>query len=325
MIDETTLYTVLPDALDHFDMPELGTPTRGKVRDLYAVTRHKRHKLVLITTDRLSAFDRVLGLVPYKGQILNELSAFWFRQCEDIVGHHLIATPDPNVTIARVATPLPVEVVVRGYLTGVTKTSLWYRYSALGERSIYGYDLPDGLEKNQPLSEPLITPTTKGGPTGHDERLSVAEVTGRGLVKPALWERMQEVALALFRRGQEVAEQNGLILVDTKYEFGTLENGGLVIIDEIHTPDSSRYWRAESLENGAPVHLDKEFVRLAYAEAGYRGDGPPPPLSPELAVQTSLRYQELFEMLTGREFNGAPYPAEPRIRQVLAARYLDGV
>ncbi|MDZ7705937.1 MAG: phosphoribosylaminoimidazolesuccinocarboxamide synthase [Trueperaceae bacterium] len=330
MIDEATLYDVLPQALDTFDMPELGTPFKGKVRDLYRVTRHKRHKLVLITTDRLSAFDRVLGLVPYKGQILNELSAFWFRHCEDIVGNHLIATPDPNITVARVATPLPVEVVVRGYLTGVTKTSLWYRYDTLGERTIYGYELPDGLEKDQPLPEPLLTPTTKGGPTGHDERLTVDEVTERGLVKPALWQQIQDVALALFRRGQEVAAQQGLVLVDTKYEFGTLENGGLVLIDEIHTPDSSRYWRADSLQSGTPVHLDpvhldKEFVRLAYADEGYRGDGPPPPLSPDLAVQTSLRYQELFETLTGRNFGGATYPAEPRIRQVLMARYLDGL
>ncbi len=325
MIDEATLYKVLPEAFGSFDMPELGTPMRGKVRDLYRMTQHKRHNLVLITTDRLSAFDRVLGLVPYKGQILNELSAFWFRHCEDIVAHHLIATPDPNVTVARAATPLPVEVVVRGYLTGVTKTSVWYRYDTLGERSIYGYALPDGLEKNQPLPEPLITPTTKGGPTGHDERLTVAEVSGRGLVEPALWQQIQDVALALFRRGQEVAAQQGLVLVDTKYEFGTLENGGLVLIDEIHTPDSSRYWRADSLQGDTPVHLDKEFVRLAYADQGYRGDGAPPPLSPDLAVQISLRYQDLFETLTGHHFEGAAYPAGPRIRQVLAARYLDGL
>ncbi len=317
MLTQEAVKNVVPLALAGVDIPGLGPKIRGKVRDIYRRQKDGRRELVLITTDRLSAFDRVLGLVPYKGQVLNQLSAFWFEQVADVIGSHVIDIPDPNVTIAHECEALPVEVIVRGYITGVTKTALWYRYS-LGERVIYGHHFPDGLQKNQPLPQPIITPTTKGGPTGHDERLTCAEVVEKGLLDKATWDRVQEAALEIFRRGQAVARRSGLILVDTKYEFGRLPNGEVVLIDEVHTPDSSRFWRADTYEarlsaGEEPENFDKEFIRLWYAEQGYRGDGAPPAWSEELAVQASLRYQQVYEMLTGREFEAGEYPAEARI------------
>ncbi|RME78928.1 MAG: phosphoribosylaminoimidazolesuccinocarboxamide synthase, partial [Chloroflexi bacterium] len=313
MLTQEAVKNVVPLALAGVDIPGLGPKIRGKVRDIYRRQKDGRRELVLITTDRLSAFDRVLGLVPYKGQVLNQLSAFWFEQVADVIGSHVIDIPDPNVTIAHECEALPVEVIVRGYITGVTKTALWYRYS-LGERVIYGHHFPDGLQKNQPLPQPIITPTTKGGPTGHDERLTCAEVVEKGLLDKATWDRVQEAALEIFRRGQAVARRSGLILVDTKYEFGRLPNGEVVLIDEVHTPDSSRFWRADTYEarlsaGEEPENFDKEFIRLWYAEQGYRGDGAPPAWSEELAVQASLRYQQVYEMLTGREFEAGEYPA----------------
>lgn len=288
---------------------------RGKVRDIYL--REKEGRRILVTTDRLSAFDRVLGLVPYKGQVLTQLSAFWFEETRAVIANHMLGLPDANVMVVRECRALPVEVVVRGYITGVTTTALWYRYSQ-GERDIYGYRFPEGLQKNQPLPEPIITPTTKGGPSGHDERLTCQEVAEKGLVEPALWEQVQQAALALFRLGQERARRGGLILVDTKYEFGLSEAGELMLIDEVHTPDSSRFWRADSYEERfaageEPENFDKEFIRLWYAERGYRGDGKPPAWDADLAVRASRRYIQVYEMLTGLAFAPAPYPAEPRV------------
>ena len=301
------------------DLPFLGEKSSGKVRDIY---RHA-DQLVLITTDRLSAFDRILGAVPYKGQVLNQLAAFWFEQTRDIVPNHLIATPDPNATIARLCTPLPVEVVVRGYITGVTSTALWYRYSQ-GERTIYGIDFPDGLQKNDRLPQPIITPTTKGGETGHDERITSTEVIARGLVKADLWQQICDAAVALFRRGQEVARRGGMILVDTKYEFAIDDNGQLVLIDEIHTPDSSRFWLAESYADHhanekEPENFDKEFIRLHYAAHGYRGEGEPFPIPEELAVQAAQRYIHAYEVLTGSTFMPGELPAGPRMERTLRA------
>jgi len=289
---------------------------RGKVRDIFL----RPGRRILVTTDRLSAFDRVLGLVPFKGQVLNQLSAFWFRQISD-VGNHVITVPDPNVTVARECQALPVEVIVRGYITGVTSTALWYRYS-LGERNIYGYTFPDGLRKNQKLPEPIITPTTKGEAGAHDERLTVHEVAEKGILEPKLWQQVQEAALAVFRRGQEIAARGGLILVDTKYEFGLTADGELVLIDEVHTPDSSRFWRADSYEahfaaGEEPENFDKEFVRLWYAGRGYRGDGQPPAWDADLAVMASQRYIAVYEMLTGETFVPAAYPAEERIARLI--------
>jgi len=318
MLTETQVKAVLPLALDGVDLPFLGERMRGKVRDIYRL-RDERcgDRLILITTDRLSAFDRILGLVPYKGQVLTQLSAWWFAQTQDIIANHLIALPDPNVTVAHVCEPLPVEVVVRGYITGVTSTALWYQYS-LGARTIYGIDFPDGLHKNDPLPEPIITPTTKARDGGHDERITSAEVVEKGLVAADVWEQISRAALALFRRGQELAQRGGLILVDTKYEFGLAADGSVMLIDEIHTPDSSRFWIADTYEERIaagqePDNFDKEFIRLFYAARGYRGEGEPFPLPPELALQAALRYMRTYEWLTGTSFEPAAYPAAPRI------------
>ena len=282
----------------------LGPPNRGKVRDNYDLGDGR---LVLVTTDRLSAFDRVLGTVPHKGQVLNQLAAWWFEELHDIVAGHLLAVPDPNVTVAARCTPLPVEVVVRGYLTGVTSTALWPRYEA-GERVLYGLRLPDGLARNDELPDALITPTTKAEAGQHDEPISSVDVVARGLVERALWDQTCEVALALFARGQARARQAGLTLVDTKYEFGVDSQGELTLIDEVHTPDSSRYWRS-----GTTEPKDKELVRIYYAGLGYRGDGAPPPLPAEVGAELGRRYVEVFEALTGTVFEPAEEPAEPRI------------
>lgn len=286
----------------------VGAVSRGKVRDNYDLGDGR---LVLVTTDRLSAFDRVLGTVPHKGQVLNQLAAWWFDELAEIVPSHLLAVPDPNVTVARRCTPLPVEVVVRGYLTGVTSTALWPRYEA-GERVLYGITLPEGLTRNDRLPYCLITPTTKAEAGHHDEPIASADVVKHGLVDRDLWHQSCEVALALFAHGQQRATQAGLTLVDTKYEFGVDAEGVLTLIDEVHTPDSSRYWRA-----GTTEPRDKELVRIYYADQGYRGDGPPPPLPPEVGAELGRRYVEVFEALTGSAFVPASEPAEDRIERNL--------
>jgi phosphoribosylaminoimidazole-succinocarboxamide synthase len=317
VVNHRFLHQSLDHAVATVELPFLGAKTSGKVRDIY---QHD-DELILITTDRLSAFDRILGLVPFKGQVLNQVSAFWFEQTRDLVANHLIAVPDPNVTIARRCRPLPVEVVVRGYITGVTKTALWYQYSQ-GERHIYGLDFPDGLQKNDPLPTPIITPTTKAQDSGHDERITSAAVVEMGLVEPKLWAQICETAVALFQRGQKIARRAGLILVDTKYELGLSPNGELMLIDEVHTPDSSRFWLADSYtERHAagqePENFDKEFIRLYYAAHGYRGDGEPMPLPPELAIQAAERYIRVYERLTGQPFIPGELPAAPRIERNL--------
>ena len=290
----------------------------GKVRDIYA----QGDDYILITTDRVSAFDRVLGTIPFKGQVLNQLSAWWFARTRDIVANHLIAVPDPNVTIARRADPLPVEVIVRGYITGVTSTSLWTLY-AQGERQPYGIALPDGLRKNDPLPAPVITPTTKATGGQHDERLTREQILERGLVSPAIWGAVETAALALFARGQQLAQLAGLILVDTKYEFG-LFDGQLALIDEVHTPDSSRYWLLDSYQPGGdvePVNADKEFLRVWLAEQGYRGEGTVPAMPAEFIAQAAARYIQAYERLTGQDFVPGEQPADERITRALAVYY----
>jgi phosphoribosylaminoimidazole-succinocarboxamide synthase len=294
MLDHQTLLQAVPQAIGSVDMPGWGEKFEGKVRDTY----RKDGRLLLITTDRVSAFDRVLGLIPYKGQVLNQLSAWWFEKVADIVPNHVIAVPHPNVTLAWEAKPLPVEVIVRGYITGVTKTSLWTVYNE-GERKPYGIPLPDGLQKNDPLPEPLITPTTKAEKGEHDERLTQEQA--RALV-PDYWDRVSRAAVAVFKRGQEVARKAGLILVDTKYEFG-LVDGRVTLIDEVHTPDSSRYWIADTYQPGTePENFDKEFLRKWFAAQGYRGDGEPPQMPDEFIAQVAARYIAAYEKLTGKEF-----------------------
>jgi len=308
---------LLNQALQKTDLP-LTNKLIGKVRDMYSLPDKRR---LIITTDRLSAFDQVLHCVPFKGQVLNQLSAWWFKKIADIVPNHMINLPDPNALIATEVEPFPVEVIVRGYITGVTSTALWHRYS-LGEREIYGYKFGEGLQKNQQLPEPIITPTTKGGPTGHDERLTCAEVVSKGFLDATTWDFLQTAALAIFKRGQQVAQQAGLLLVDTKYEFGRSADGKILLIDEVHTPDSSRFWKADSYATKfatgeEPENFDKEFVRLAYVAQGYRGDGPAPQLPDDVWVGASQRYITIYEMLTGEKFIPGAYPVEPRLQENL--------
>jgi phosphoribosylaminoimidazole-succinocarboxamide synthase len=307
------LLDAIPAAIASVDLPGLGAKQSGKVREIYRLNGRR----VLITTDRISAFDRVLGAIPFKGQLLNQLSAWWFAQTADIIANHCVAVPDPNVTIARDAAPLPVEVVVRGYITGVTSTSLWSMYAA-GQRHAYGVALPDGLHKNDPLPQPIITPTTKAEGGAHDEPLTPGQIVERELLPAPLWQAVESAALALFARGQALARAAGLILVDTKYEFG-LVDGRLTLIDELHTPDSSRFWVRDTYAPGRdPEHLDKEFLRAWYAAQGYRGDGTPPAMPAELMADVAARYISAYERLTRQNFEPAEQPAAARIRRNLA-------
>jgi phosphoribosylaminoimidazole-succinocarboxamide synthase len=310
--------------LTTIDLPKLGKKLQGKVRDFYI----KDEKRIIVTTDRQSAFDVILGNIPYKGAVLNLLSSFWFDKTRDIVPNHKISVPHPNVLVAYDTKPIPVEMVVRGYISGVTKTSIWYSYQQ-GERFIYGIKFPEGLKKNQKLPKPVITPTTHGGPStgsgqagGHDERLTREEIIQRKIVPKKLYEQMEKAALALFTRGSRICKRHGLILVDTKYEFG-LFNGKLILIDEIHTPDSSRFWIARTYptrfkQGLEPENFDKEFLRLWYAKHGYRGDGEPPAMPTTLVKALSKRYISVYQKITGKRFKQYSYPQENAIRKSLS-------
>ena len=272
---------------------------KGKVRDIYLL----EDKRILITTDRQSAFDHVLGAIPLKGQVLNKTAKYWFDQTADIVPNQVLDVPDPNVTVARELDMLLVEIVVRRYLTGSTDTSVWTNYNN-GVRKFCGVDLPDGMIKNQKFDEPIITPTTKA--EDHDESISPEEIVERGLVDADRWAEVEKVALELFARGTELAAQRGLILVDTKYEMGLDPEGNLTVADEIHTPDSSRYWILDSYEDlhargEEPESLDKEFLRLWLVDKGISDDNIPE-LDDEIRTQVSARYIDLFERVTGEQF-----------------------
>ncbi len=316
-LSEANILSLIPRAFESSDIP-ISSRSKGKVRDWYLLPDGRR---LIVTTDRLSAFDRNLAVVPYKGQVLNQLAAWWFGQTAAIIPNHILSIPDPNAAFVQDVKPFPVEVIVRGFITGVTTTALWHRYS-LGEREIYGYTFADGLRKNQKLDAPIITPTTKGGVTGHDERLTCAEVVEQGYLDTASWECIQTAALAVFELGQKIANQAGMILVDTKYEFGQASDGTILLIDEVHTPDSSRFWTLESYKERfsmgeEPENFDKEFIRRYFADRGYRGDGEPPAAGPDLWVQASKRYIQIYENLTGQEFEPGEYPVNPRLEKNL--------
>jgi phosphoribosylaminoimidazole-succinocarboxamide synthase len=290
---------------------------KGKVRDIYLLPG----KRILIATDRQSAFDRILGTIPFKGEVLNRMAQYWFDQTRDLVPNQVLEVPDPNVTVARELKMLPVEIVVRRYLTGSTSTSVWTNYHK-GVREFCGVKLPDGMVKNQPFAAPIITPTTKS--EDHDESISPQQIVARGLVDRRRWEEVEQAALALFARGTEVAARQGLILVDTKYEMGLDEEGRLTVADEIHTPDSSRYWIASTYQERhargeEPESLDKEFLRLWLRERGIT-DQNIPPLDDEIRVQVAQRYIGLFERVTGQVFTAeaGQAPILERIERHLA-------
>jgi len=274
----------------------------GKVRDSY----QKGSQRLIITTDRQSAFDRILAAIPFKGAVLNQCSAFWFAQTKDIVPNHLVATPDPNVSIVKAVKIFPVEVVVRGYITGTTGTSAWVNYEK-GERNFCGIQLPEGLKKNQAFDSPIITPTTKPE-TGHDEKISREEIIAQGLISEEKWDQIEKYALEVFKRGQKIAAEKGFILVDTKYEFGEDEDGNIILADEVHTPDSSRYWiektYQERFERGEePENFDKEFLRLWFKQnCDPYNDPKLPPAPDELVEELAYRYIDIYEKLTGKTF-----------------------
>ncbi len=317
----TDAETLIAGCLTEAEFRELPNFYRGKVRDTYALDDGRS---VFITTDRQSAFDRVLAAVPFKGQVLNQTARFWFDRTRDICPNHVIDDPDPNVAIVRRLEMLPVEMVVRSYLTGSTDTAIWPMYER-GGRVLYGHPFPDGMKKNQRLDETILTPTTKGAAGAHDVPVTPADAVARGLVSQARWDEMADKSLALFARGQEIAARNGLILVDTKYEFGVDETGTVTLADEIHTPDSSRYWIAETYENRFaagenPDSLDKEFLRLWVSERCDPYSEPIPEIPAETLMEFSGRYIALYERVTGRAFERprAGQPVKERIRAALA-------
>jgi len=278
-----------------------GKRHQGKVRDYYVFKNYR----IIITTDRQSAFDKILGLIPFKGQVLTQLSQFWFNKTKNIIQNHLISLPDPNVMIVKNCKVIPIEMVVRGYISGSTSTSIWTAY-AKGERLIYGIKFKNGLLKNEKLKKPIITPTTKAD-VGHDEKLTEKEILKKKIVPEKLWKQMKKTAIRLFEKGTRVCAKAGIILVDTKYEFGLDEKRKLMLIDEIHTPDSSRFWIKKTykqrIKKGIePENFDKEFLRLWFKEKGYAGDGKPPRMPSDFIAKVSERYMSIYEKLTGKRF-----------------------
>jgi len=301
MIAPSTLQPFLGSTLSSTDYSGLGKKYVGKVRDVYIQEAKKRR--ILIATDRQSAFDILWCQIPLKGQVLSELSSWWFKRIEDIMPTHVIAFPDPNVTVGKELKMLQVEIVVRGYLTGSSKTAAWTNYAA-GMRAFCGNTLPDGMVKNQAFTSPIITPTTKGE---DDELIDPAGIVAHGYATKEQWKEIEEKAFALFDRGQHVARERGLILVDTKYEMGYDEHGVLTVADEVHTPDSSRYWIAESYPSrfGAkeePESLDKEFFRLWLRSQGFEYGGFRPAITDEVRLMLGAKYIDLYERVTGERF-----------------------
>ena len=284
----------------------MGTYYKGKVRDNY----HLDDKIIMITTDRISAFDHVLGTVPFKGQVLTQLAKFWFDKTSSIVPNHIISSPDPQILIVKKAVPLKVEVIVRGYITG----SLWREYEE-GIRGQYGFEIPENLQKNQIFDKPILTPSTKADYGLHDEPISREEIIS-GIVPKDIYQQAEKYAMMLFKEGQEWAKSRGLILVDTKYEFG-MYNDELIVIDEIHTPDSSRYWLKdtydENYKKGVSQNmLDKENIRQWLIEQGFKGEGTPPELTDDIRILLSEKYIELYKKLTGKDF--VPYTGDVKSR-----------
>jgi len=322
MLKKEQLLAQIPSVLKGTDFPTLGKKYEGKVRDNYS----RDDRRIIIVSDRLSAFDKIITLIPFKGQVLNQMAQFWFEQTKDICGNHVIEFPDPNVVVAKECKALPVEMVVRGYITGVTSTSAWTHYEK-GVRNFCGNVLPDGLKKDQKFDEPIITPSTKAEKGEHDEAVSRQEILDRGVITEEQFDEMAEKAMALYKRGVEIAAKQGIILVDTKYEFGLSPEGEIVLIDEIHTPDSSRFWYADEYEkrfaNGEPQKkIDKEYLREWLAEHGFRGEGEVPTVPDEIRAETGRRYIEAYELITGQDFEAEVGDVSDRLEKNLA-KYLN--
>ena len=310
MIDDALLRATLSRTLARTDFDALGAKYEGKVRDNYTPTSSRAAnadvRRFIVVTDRISAFDRVLGTIPFKGQVLTGLAAWWFERTRAVAPNHVLALPDPNVLECVECTPILCEFVVRSYLTGSTSTSIWTHYER-GERVFCGHRLPGGMRKNEKLPTPILTPATKAPKGEHDVSGSREEILATGKVSAADFDRAAEIAMKLFAAGQAVCAERGLILVDTKYELGKTKDGRVLVIDEIHTPDSSRFWEAASYEDRFargedPEPLDKDFVRRYYTSLGYRGDGDPPPLPDDVRVGAAKRYIEAFERITSEAF-----------------------
>jgi len=301
MMNQEAIRPFLSTTLEGTDFAFLGQKYGGKVRDVYTIS--EAHQRIIIATDRQSAFDINWCTIPLKGQVLNQISTWWFHQIEDIMPTHLIDSPDPNVSVVKDLQMLKVEIVVRAYLTGSSKTSAWMNYKE-GVRNFCGNTLPEGMVKNQKFDAPIITPTTK---SEDDELIDEEGIIAQGLATKEQWEEITEKAFAVFARGQELAAQRGLILVDTKYEMGLDQNGIITIADEVHTPDSSRYWKADSYEsrfekNEEPESLDKEFFRLWLRDQGFEYGGKKPEITDDVRVMLALKYIELYEKMTGESF-----------------------
>ena len=321
-MDVTEARRVIDFCLTDAEFKELPNFQRGKVRDSYDLPDGRR---VLIATDRQSAFDVVLAAVPYKGQVLNQTARFWFDATADICANHVISYPDPNVAIVKRLDMLPIEMVVRDYLTGSTDTSIWPMY-ARGERVLYGHRFPDGMRKSQKLPETILTPTTKAEIGGHDAPITAQEIVRQKLLTQAQWDELARLSLAVFARGREISAKNGLILVDTKYEFGVDPTSDKITLgDEIHTPDSSRYWISETYRvkfaaGDNPDNLDKEFLRLWVTARCDPYKDPIPGIPADTLIEFSEKYIRLYEQVTGRKFERAALdtPLRERIRTALA-------
>jgi len=315
VIGKDLLAAQLPHTLDSADLDLPGTCSRGKVRDSW----NRDGRRLIVTSDRVSAFDVVLTTIPFKGQVLNQMAAFWFDATRDIVANHMVSLPDPNAMIVRDAEPLKVEMVVRGYLTGTTSTSVWTHYRN-GVRDFCGNPLAEGMRKDERFPKPLLTPSTKAEIGEHDESVSAAEIVRRRHVDQATMDELCRVSLELFARGQEIAARQGIILVDTKYEFGLLD-GKVILIDEIHTPDSSRFWYADTYEERYTKgeeqrRIDKDVLRTWLSARGFTGDGPVPPITEDVRIEAAWKYIEAFETITGNPFRAEVGPVAQRLARI---------
>tara|TARA_Y100000591_G_scaffold38471_2_gene28396 strand:+ start:16 stop:978 length:963 start_codon:yes stop_codon:yes gene_type:complete len=315
-MDRDLIKQQLKHALEGTNFDDQGELYKGKVRDNYI----NEDTITMVTTDRISAFDRVLGTVPFKGQALVELADWWFGETADIVANHIIKRPHPNVWKVKRCEPIQVEMVVRGYLTGVTSTSAWTAYQN-GDRNFCGNELPDGMRKNEAFPEPIITPSTKAAQGEHDESVAPSELYKRGVVDPGLYKELARISMKLYERGVARAADHGMIFVDTKYEFG-ISNGKIMLMDEVNTPDSSRYWIKDDYESRfekgeEPRKLDKEYVRTWLSEQGFTGEGAPPKLTDDIRVEASARYMEVVEKFTGEPMQLDVGPVDESIYSIL--------